>query len=438
MTDQANNPEYPKKVAVLADENMAALARCFPSMVALQRQSGRDINAASLGDTAALLVRSITKVDAKLLSGSQVSFVGSATIGTDHIDLDYLRDNNIRFVNAPGSNADSVADYVCAALAALIPDLATIKERKLSAGVIGFGQVGSRVAKRLQAFGYSVCAYDPLIDQSSSDLLGPLSTVMQSDVISVHVPLSKDGEHASYHMIDSQFLSQLAAKVLLINTSRGEVADNKALKQWLRDSPGAHAVLDVWEFEPEVDPGLLQLASIGTAHIAGYALDGKIRGTEMLATAFYEHFATELEGEPEPEPEPELEPEPEPEPSPEIYEKNSGQSTASLAADTAIGQPDDFLELAIEGDEPLNELLLLAYDIRRDDAALRASVLGDTSYGASYGASVKSGIRPKASFDQLRKHYPIRREFSCIRFKCRQGMSESSRRILRALGFSIL
>lgn len=406
MTKTTSNDQNEQSIAVLADENMAALEACFPSSVTLRRQAGRDVCSASLAESKALLVRSITRVDEPLLKGSQVSFVGSATIGTDHIDLDYLRDNHIEFVNAPGSNADSVADYVCSALAALVSDLTTVKKRGLSAGVIGFGQVGSRVAKRLQALGYIVRAYDPLIDQTKSDLLGSLSDVINSDVVSVHVPLTKNGEHATYHMVNGQFLSQLPNNTVLINSSRGEVAENKALKHWLSHSLGAQAVLDVWEFEPDVDPNLLSMASIGTAHIAGYALDGKIRGTAMLADAFYQHFSIQQSA---------------------VQLASNGEQTGH---DSDLVEPGgDRLEIAIEGNETLNDLLLMAYDIRTDDLALRHSVLGEPSSN--------SNETPRLSFDELRKHYPVRREFSCTTFKSRQALSDSTDKILLALGFTV-
>ncbi len=389
------------ELCVVADENMASLDALVKPVAQLRTSPGRDIGNALLEGADALLVRSITQVNKELLDNSRIRFVGSATIGTDHIDLPYLQEQGIRFANAPGSNADSVADYVCSALAALIPDLGSIKNKGLKAGVIGYGQVGSRVVKRLQALGYTVLAYDPLIPCDSNGVLASLEEVLSSDVISVHVPLTNDGGYPTYHMLDDVFLSKLQPNTLLINTSRGEVADNSALKRWLDSEPGAHAVLDVWEYEPDVDPMLLRLTSIGTAHIAGYALDGKIRGTAMLMDAFKAFFSSEL---------------------------------SSTSFSRVRGSELQEVEIKAQGNETLNQLLLLAYDIRRDDAALRQSVLTEVPH---HSDDTNLTLESLPSFDELRKYYPVRREFSRIHFVFEKAPDKEISRVLVALGFSL-
>ncbi|MFK8020682.1 MAG: 4-phosphoerythronate dehydrogenase [Pseudomonadales bacterium] len=370
-------------LAIVADENIAAIEELFAGYASIRRVAGRNLKASDLDGADALLVRSVTQVDQGLLAGSTIKFVGSATIGTEHVDLDYLAASGIQFANAPGSNADSVADYVCSALAALLPDLGCIAGAGLKAGVIGYGQVGSRVTKRLQALGYHVSAYDPFLPTDAQSVLASFNEVIQSDVLSLNVPLTRSGPHPTWQMINSSVLEKLPAQSVLLNTCRGSVIDEPALASWLDDSPGAHAVLDVWEREPAIDATLAAKVSVATPHIAGYALDGKIRGSKMLASAFIAHFGL-----------------------------TENQPIANDKAQV----------LSLTGNESLNDILLQAYDVRRDDAALRRALIGQS-------------IGPE--FDQLRKSYPMRREYSATTLQFSKTPTQNTATCLQALGFKL-
>jgi len=371
-----------KAVQLVADENIAALEQSFASLASIRRVDGRSLDKTDLQGADALLVRSVTPVDEALLANSSVQFVGSATIGTDHVDLDYLAQRNIRFCHAPGSNADSVADYLCSALAAIVPKLEAIAGHGLRAGIVGLGQVGSRFAARLQTLGYEVSAHDPFL-QSAEFPLKPLEEVLHSDLVSINVPLTDDGQHPTRRLLSADRLKALPARVILMNTSRGAVIDGMALKNWMIDQPGAHAVLDVWENEPDIDPELASLVSIATPHIAGYALDGKLRGTAMLAAEFAAYFTQPLV--------------------------------------SAMDHPES-LVLQLSGAESLNDILLRAYDVRLDDHALR---------------KVLSKVDSRKWFDQLRRDYPMRREYAHHNLQFAARPSNELLTILTELGFTV-
>ncbi len=370
-------------IKLLADENLAALEHYFGSNIELRTVPGRTLGAADIQDADALMIRSVTQINKELLSGSSVRFVGSATIGTDHVDLEYLQRAGIEFCNAPGSNADSVADYVCSAISALVPEPGQIADANLRAGVIGLGQVGNRVARRLIALGYGVRGFDPFLKEAACQLVASIDDLVDCDLISLHVPLNHDGPHPTYHMIDAQFLSQLSSRAILINAGRGGAIATHDLINCLRENPGIHAVLDVWEDEPNIDRELLGLASIATPHIAGYAIDGKIRGTEMIAAAFYQYF---------------------------------GEQAATE------NDSNSFCMLDCEGQASIRDIILRAYDIREDDWRLR-SALNDGDLGRA--------------FDQLRKSYPTRREFSVTTLLTDSSLPTENRRLLGDLGFTL-
>ncbi len=370
-------------IKVLADENLAALEHCIGSNLELRTLAGRSLSRADVKDADALLIRSVTEVNEQLLAGTSVRFVGSATIGTDHVDLAYLKQADIAFCHAPGSNADSVADYVCSAVCALVPEPDRIADAQLRAGVIGLGQVGGRVARRLAAFGYEVIGYDPFLSNSVCPLAKSLHELADCDLVTLHVPLSHTGSHPSFHMVDEAFLSQLPARVMLINTSRGAAIATQDLKRCLRDNPGVHAVLDVWESEPNIDRELLKMASIATPHIAGYAADAKKRGTAMIVDALYRFFAL---------------------------------TSCASSEDNS----DNLLDC--EGQVKVRDIVLRAYDVREDDARLRRAV-NDADMGTA--------------FDLLRKSYPLRREFAKTTLLTDSSLPTENRLLLGELGFTL-
>jgi len=267
---------------IIIDENMpdAGLFADLGDVVALP---GRAIGRKDLATADILLVRSVTRVDEKLLAGSPVRFVGSATIGTDHVDTGWLADAGIGFAHAPGCNAMAVAEYVLQA----VLDWSLTFQRPLaacSAGLVGLGNVGTRVAELLMALGLSVVATDPPRqrrgDRPAVDWKD-LDTVLGCDIVSLHVPLIRSGPDATLHLINNACFDQLRPEQLLVNTCRGDVIDSAALL--LRRSEELPTlVLDVWEGEPRVPPALFQRAWLGSPHIAGYSVEGKKRGTRMV------------------------------------------------------------------------------------------------------------------------------------------------------------
>lgn len=276
---------------ILADENIPCVEEAFGRFGTIERYAGRALEPGRVQGADVLLVRSVTSVGPSLLEGSTVRFVGSATIGTDHVARDYLEERGIAFAHAPASNADSVADYVVAALLAL----ARQRSKPLSGrtvGVVGCGNVGGRVARRLPALGLSVLRNDPpLADKlqaagQAHEFVSLAHVLREADIVTLHVPLTTDGPYATRHLIDADALSKMQVGTWLLNTSRGPVVDGDALLDAVEGGKVGATALDVWEGEPSPDPALVHAADVATPHVAGYAYDGKVRGTAMLYEAF--------------------------------------------------------------------------------------------------------------------------------------------------------
>lgn len=373
---------------ILADENIPML-EMFEQHGQLRRVAGRSLDRAVLGDAEVLLVRSVTQVDRALLAGSQVKFVGTCTIGTDHLDLDYFAEQGIGWASAPGCNARGVVDYVLSSLLTLAErDGVDLAQRCY--GVVGAGQVGDRLVKVLRGMGWQVLVCDPPRQQrEGGDYVDLATLVKRCDVISLHTPLTKLGEHPTHHLIAVEQLQSLSAGSWLINASRGAVVDNQALKQFLAQRPDVRAVLDVWEGEPQVDIELAQRCDIATAHIAGYSLDGKIRGTAQIYQAFCQHF--------------------------------------TIPAKSVIEFPEQtLLSMHLAAHTPLAEAMRVVcravYDPRSDDAAFRLSLVGDAD-------------QRRLAFDQVRKNYPVRREIPDLQVQLSQPQTELQR-MLTALGIA--
>lgn len=281
---------------IVADENIVAVHQHYTQHGELVLMPGRRIRPQDVCDADALLVRSITQVNQSLLEGSKVSFVATATSGTDHLDLDYLARAGIAVAEAAGSNANAVVEYCLAGIAELI----CTKEftlRNKTVALIGFGHVGSRLYRRLRELDVACIVCDPFVEERSraegtlSDVtFCDLETALAAPVISLHVPLSRSSAHPTYHLLDEKRLGQLAPGTLLINASRGEAVDNTALLRRLTRSNDLLTVFDVWENEPDIDRDLLALVSIGTPHIAGYSVEAKKSASRMNYEAFLHHF----------------------------------------------------------------------------------------------------------------------------------------------------
>ncbi len=287
---------------IVADENIAFARAFFAPLGELQLLPGRAITAADVQDADILLVRSVTPVNAGLLQGSRVRFVGSCTIGTDHVDTAWLAANGIQFAHAPGCNARAVVEYVLSSLLAL--GECFLDGRKI--GVVGCGNVGGQLLRCLRAAGANAVGCDPFLCDTNLPLQ-PLDALLDSDIFCLHTPLTRDGPHSTWHLFDAARIAQLKPGAVLLNAGRGAVIDNAALLQRLLQKKDLRVVLDVWENEPAISAALLEHVCIGTPHIAGYSAEGKLRGTEMVYEALCAFLgvpavpvAVALDGEPVP------------------------------------------------------------------------------------------------------------------------------------------
>lgn len=271
---------------ILADENMPLVEETFGLLGRVTRAPGRQISSDDLKGQDLLLVRSVTKVNEELLRGHNIQFVGTATIGTDHLDMVWMDQQGIPHTSAPGCNADSVAEYVVSCLASLIKTGHLNWSKDLSAGIVGAGNVGRRVTQRMQWLGLDTRQYDPPRAQREPDFHSDeLKAIASCPIVCLHAPLTTTGEHPSFHMIGEDFLSSLADGTILISAGRGPVIDFAALEKHM---DRLICCLDVWEPEPDLDVVHLQKAHIATPHVAGYSLQSKWRGTTMLYHSFCE------------------------------------------------------------------------------------------------------------------------------------------------------
>lgn len=274
---------------IVADENILALDGWFGKKVELVLVPGRDIQAEHVRDADALLVRSITRVDKHLLQGSRVRFVGTATSGTDHLDLDWLGQQGIAVADAAGANATAVVEYVLAALASLVrhEDFALWQSR---VAVIGAGHVGGALIRRLQNLGIMCVACDPLQKIVPDVEYVDLEQALSADVVCLHTPLTGEGEHATWHMLNRERLALLRPDAVFINAGRGEVIDTGALLEHLQRVPEQKVILDVWENEPSPAIELMQRVTIGTPHIAGYSVEAKLAASRYVLESLCRHF----------------------------------------------------------------------------------------------------------------------------------------------------
>ena len=275
---------------IVADGNIPFVKECFSTIGEVKVVPGRQIKPEVLADADCLLVRSVTKVNEKLLAGSKVRFVATATIGFEHIDTEYLAKNKIGFASAPGSNANSVAEYIVAALLS-VGKKHKIKLEGKSIGIVGVGNVGSRVAKKCGALGMKVLLNDPPLQRQTGDSKYlPIEKLYDCDFITFHTPLTFEGIDKTFHLADEKFFKSLKPGCVFINSSRGGVMDTQALKAAMKSGKLKAVILDVWENEPNIDNELLRMVDIGTPHIAGYSLDGKIAGMIMIYEAACKFF----------------------------------------------------------------------------------------------------------------------------------------------------
>lgn len=371
---------------IVVDENMPHARELFAEFGEVIPLPGRQISAADLQDADVLLVRSVTRVDAALLANCpRLGFVGTATIGRDHVDSDLLAERGIPFFSAPGCNKYSVGDYVISTLLVLA-ERYELNLSEMSLAVIGAGNTGECVAGKAEALGMRVLRCDPPRARAASAgeaaHFVDYQTALGADIVSFHVPITHGGPDASFHLLGEKEIATLPAGKFLINAARGEVWDNRALLARQQSDAPLRLVMDVWEGEPEPLRALVPHTEIATPHIAGYSLEGKARGTWML----YQALCQQLGRVPRQDLQALL-------PTPEVRELTPG-----VATDQAL----------------IKQLVHLIYDVRRDDARFR------------------NRLHQAGSFDEQRKQYPERREFSSLRLT---GPFASE--ALARLGFSI-
>ena len=344
---------------ILVDENIPFAGETFGWHGDLVRFCGRELKPEDLFGTDALIIRSITRVNASLLAKHRPAFVGTCTIGTDHLDIAMLEASGIRWACAPGCNAQSVVDYVMSAIAALDGDQFVKAGDRLQVGIPGCGNVGGRLRLKMLELGFRISVYDPFLERDQIPELTSLDATFRSDIVCLHTPFTSGGPHPTANMIGLQQLELLAENAILVSAGRGGVIVENELIEFMDRRPDVRVVLDVWANEPCINAELLDRVAIATPHIAGYSVEGKRRGTEQVYQAFCEHFGLNEQALPELE--------------------TAGPLTAGSLA----------------------ERLLEAYDPRDDMQTMRAA------YANAHDEEKASG----RWFDRLRRDYPERREF---------------------------
>ncbi|MDQ7065950.1 MAG: 4-phosphoerythronate dehydrogenase [candidate division KSB1 bacterium] len=376
---------------LVIDAAIPHAAEAFSEFGRVHLLPGDHIDRAALQRADVLIVRSVTRVNAALLETTPVRFVGSATIGTDHIDVAYLKARGIAFANAAGCNADAVAEYVITAIVEVLHRRGAELTQQ-SVGIVGVGNIGGRVARLAAALGMRVLKNDPPLQRAtgSTEYL-PLQTVLGADIVTLHVPLHRSGPDATVHLLNGERLQALQPHSLLINTARGPVIDNSALRTRLQSGNGPDTVLDVWEHEPAPDPELVRRVSIGTPHIAGYSLEGKARATQMVYEALCRHL---------------------------------GRPAIWQPVLPPVPKSHIVLDSSLPPVAALHTLLRHVYDIWQDDHRLREMLKLPPQNRAEY-------------FERLRRTYPLRREFSNFTVRL-QPHGEALARMLRALRFQVV
>lgn len=368
---------------IVADMNMPALEETFGLHGKLVRLAGRNISRSDLSDADVLLVRSVTQVDAHLLRGTNVGFVGSATIGIDHLDTDWLEENDIAWAHAPGCNADAAAQYTLAIMWLACKRLHR-DFRQQRVGIIGRGNVGRRLEHLLKTLEIPVMACDPPLQGQGELQLVSMHEACANSIISLHLPLTRTGKYPSKDLFDPEQLAALHSDTLLVNTARGGVIEKNALLAQLQ-SGRIQAALDVWPDEPFIAPKLLAAVTVATPHVAGYSREGKRAGTEMIYQAFCSAFAHK---------------------TPDLPSTDTDAVT-------------HFFPPSTSADEIVQRLIQASCPVARDDGALRALARPSRDTG-------------HVQFDSLRTAYPERREFKSQLVPGTTGATASQ---LRRMGF---
>jgi erythronate-4-phosphate dehydrogenase len=374
---------------LIVDENIVFADKAFGKFGKVNLMPGRAITNSSLKNTDILIVRSITNVDEELLKNTPVKFVGTATIGIDHIDLDYLKNKNISFTDAKGCNAYSVAEYIVASLLTLAVRFKfSLKDKSI--GIVGVGNVGSKVAAFTEALGMKVLLNDPPLKRKGDNrIFVDLDEILKCDIITIHTPLNLNGIDKTYHLFNSENLNKLQNDAILINSSRGAVVNNSDLFNSIKKKK-LRVILDVWENEPDINVELLKKALIATPHIAGYSYEGKVNGTKMIYDSLCEFLEME-----------------------KIFSFDLPAPLNSILHFILS----DKIETAMEN------LVSNIYSVNNDDVKMQEMILMDKD-------------KRIAHFDLQRKNYPERREFNNYTIEA-SNISKSIKEILKKLRFNL-
>lgn len=348
---------------IIVDANIAFADEAFSHLGNTKLVDGRTLTKENVKDADILIVRSITNVNEGLLKHSKVRFVGTATIGTDHVDLDYLLNHNIQFADAKGCNADSVAEYIFTALLR-IASVKNISLKGKTIGVVGIGNIGSRIVRLAESLGMKIFQNDPPLERKGGKNFVALNKILQADIITLHVPMLLEGIDKTFHLLNKENLNRINKETIIINSSRGAVIDNAALLNETINK-NFELALDVWENEPSINTELLVKTKISTSHIAGYSFEGKVNGTKIIYSALCKFLES----------------------------KPIWQPILPEIATKEIRLPEGKTD-----EEKLYKLFSSIYNIERDDELMRKILTYESKQRAKY-------------FDLLRKKYPVRREF---------------------------
>ena len=381
-----------KPINIVAGESIPFAKDAFDTLGTIKFLPGRSITSANLKDINVLLIRSITKINEALLQGSTVEFVGSASAGVDHLDEAYLQARNIAYASASGSNANSVAEYVIASLLILAKQQGFSLSGK-TIGIVGVGNIGKLVKRNAKALGMVPVLHDPpLAEKGLIEHHYSFEETLGSDVVTLHTPFTTDGPYPTHHLLNEKTFKNLKPSAILINAARGEVVATQALLNAINQRRIGPTVIDVWEHEPDINWDLFEAVTLGTPHIAGHSFDGKANGTFMIYTALCRHLGIDPIWNPAQSLPPPIVP--------------------SIEIDSKTDSDEDILR----------EMVAQIYDVEADYRQMKQLL------------DIPSEERP-IRFDQLRKHYPVRREFYRTSVTLPKNRSRL-RQILAELGFS--
>lgn len=369
---------------IIIDDAVAYAEPIFSTLGEVVSLPGKEINAQSVKNADALIVRSRTQVNKPLLHGSSIEFVGSTVVGLDHIDQDYLDESGINFYSAQGCNANSVSEYVLTVLFDLA-ELHNFHLSEKSIGIIGVGHVGKLVEQKARALNMTVRLNDPpRAEKEGTDKFVCIEEALSSDIVTFHTPLTFEGNHKTFHLLNQNNFHHIKPDTIVINAARGGIIDENI---WAKTVTRAN-IIDCWENEPFINHELYKHATLATPHIAGHALDAKIKGSTMVYDALCKLW--------------------------EIPKNEDWK--ACLPPQPKTIQP----VVSLNSQSMIDSILRECYQPKEDDLAIRSTDINEVH----------------KKFEYYRRHYPEHREWFV-----HEVMSSGSNNIdkcLSSLGFKII